>query len=107
LRRTAFDNYPNRLHSWLRYDLVRRSGGAQIQRRAQPGVKVVMGNVARLYGAIDDRPLALEWLEKAYEEHNPDLIELTREPSFSSLRSDAKFRELIVRIGWSSVPEAH
>jgi hypothetical protein len=63
-------------------------------------------NVARLYGAMDDKPRALEWLEKAYEEHNPDLIELTREPSFSSLRSDAKFRELAVRIGWSSVPAA-
>ena len=63
-------------------------------------------NVARLYGAIDDKPRALEWLEKAYEEHNPDLIELTREPSFSSLRSDARFRELAVRIGWSSVPAA-
>jgi hypothetical protein len=63
-------------------------------------------NVARLYGAIDDKPRALEWLERAYEEHNPDLIELTREPSFASLRSDAKFRELAVRIGWSSVPAA-
>jgi tetratricopeptide (TPR) repeat protein len=63
-------------------------------------------NVARLYGAIDDKPRALEWLERAYEEHNPDLIELTREPSFSSLRSDAKFRELAVRVGWSSVPAA-
>ena len=37
-------------------------------------------NVARVYGAIDDRQRALEWLERAYREHNPDLIELTREP---------------------------
>jgi TolB-like protein/Tfp pilus assembly protein PilF len=57
-------------------------------------------NVARVYGAIDDKQRALEWLEKAYQEHNPDLIELTREPSFDSLRSDAKFRELVTRIGW-------
>jgi len=59
-------------------------------------------NVARVYGAIDDKQRALEWLEKAYQEHNPDLIELTREPSFASLRSDAKFRELVERIGWSA-----
>jgi hypothetical protein len=58
-------------------------------------------NVARAYGAIDDKPRALEWLERAYQEHNPDLIELTREPSFASLRSDAKFRELMSRIGWA------
>jgi TolB-like protein len=58
-------------------------------------------NVARVYGAIDDKQRALEWLERAYQEHNPDLIELTREPSFASLRSDAKFRELMSRVGWS------
>jgi len=51
-------------------------------------------------GAIDDKQRALQRLEKAYQEHNPDLIELIREPSFQSLRSDAKFRELITRIGW-------
>jgi TolB-like protein/Tfp pilus assembly protein PilF len=63
-------------------------------------------NVARLYGAMDDKQRALEWLERAYEEHNPDLIELTREPSFASLRSDAKFRELAARIGWNGVTAA-
>src|SRR5882757_2464983 len=57
-------------------------------------------NIARVYGAIDDRQRALEWLERAYREHNPDLIELTREPSFAGLHSDAKFRELVERIGW-------
>jgi TolB-like protein/Tfp pilus assembly protein PilF len=57
-------------------------------------------NVARVYGAIDDKQQALDWLERAYQEHNPDLIELTREPSFASLRSEAKFRELVSRIGW-------
>ena len=60
-------------------------------------------NVARVYGAIDDKQRALEWLERAYQEHNPDLIELTREPSFAGLHSDAKFRELVDRIGWGSV----
>jgi TolB-like protein/tetratricopeptide (TPR) repeat protein len=60
-------------------------------------------NVARVYAAIDDKQRALEWLERAYREHNPDLIELTREPSFAGLHSDAKFRELVERIGWRSV----
>jgi TolB-like protein/Tfp pilus assembly protein PilF len=57
-------------------------------------------NVARVYGAAGDGQRALEWLERAYQEHNPDLIELTREPSFASLRADAKFRQLVSRIGW-------
>ena len=63
-------------------------------------------NVARVYGSIDDRQRAFEWLEKAYREHNPDLIELTREPSFANLRSDTKFRELARRVGWDSVTAA-
>ena len=63
-------------------------------------------NVARVYGAIDDKQRAFEWLERAYREHNPDLIELTREPSFANLHSDAKFRELVERIGWRSVAAA-
>jgi tetratricopeptide (TPR) repeat protein len=60
-------------------------------------------NIARVYGAMDDKQRALEWLERAYQEHNPDLIELTREPSFAGLHFDAKFRELAKRIGWPSV----
>jgi TolB-like protein/Tfp pilus assembly protein PilF len=57
-------------------------------------------NIARVYGATNDKQPALEWLERAYREHNPDLIELTREPSFAGLHSDAKFRELVEQIGW-------
>ena len=57
-------------------------------------------NVARVYGAMGDKQRALEWLERAYGEHNPDLIELTREPSFTGLHTDAKYRELLGRIGW-------
>jgi hypothetical protein len=62
-------------------------------------------NVARVYGASEDKQRALEWLERAYQEHSPDLIELTRELSFTSLRSDAKFRDLMSRIGWHSVSD--
>jgi TolB-like protein/Flp pilus assembly protein TadD len=60
-------------------------------------------NVARVYAAIGDKGRALDWLERAFQEHNPDLIELTREPSFGSLRAEAKFRELVERIGWRRV----
>jgi hypothetical protein len=39
-------------------------------------------------------------LEKAYVEHNPDLIEVTREPTLQCLHGNSKFRELTRRIGW-------
>jgi TolB-like protein/Tfp pilus assembly protein PilF len=57
-------------------------------------------NMARAFGAAGDGRRALEWLERAYQEHNPDLIELTREPSFRSLWSEEKFRQLARRVGW-------
>jgi TolB-like protein len=57
-------------------------------------------NMARAYAASNDNHRALEWLERAYREHNPDLIELTREPAFERLRADAKFLDLAQRIGW-------
>jgi tetratricopeptide (TPR) repeat protein len=58
-------------------------------------------NIARIYGSLAEPVRALEWLEKAYEEHNPDLIEVTREPTLQSLHGNSKFRELTRRIGWS------
>jgi tetratricopeptide (TPR) repeat protein len=58
-------------------------------------------NIARIYGSLAEPDRALEWLEKAYEEHNPDLIEVTREPTLQCLHGNAKFRELTLRIGWS------
>jgi hypothetical protein len=79
--------------------------GCLVQQLGESGDRYVSPyNVARIYRAIDDKARALEWLERAYQEHNPDLIELTREPSFARLHSDAKFRDLARRIGWSAWP---
>jgi hypothetical protein len=57
-------------------------------------------NIARIYGSLAEPERALKWLVKAYEEHNPDLMEVTREPTLQSLHGNSKFRELTRRIGW-------
>jgi len=57
-------------------------------------------DVARAYGSLKDTEQTFFWLEKAYDEHNPDLIELKMEPSFDSVRSDARFVQLLRRIGF-------
>jgi TolB-like protein/tetratricopeptide (TPR) repeat protein len=57
-------------------------------------------NLARVCAAMNDKTGALQWLETAYREHNPDLIEVTREPAFAGLHTNEKFRDLVRRIGW-------
>ena len=57
-------------------------------------------NMSRVYAASRDTELAFAWLEKAYDERNPDLIELKAEPVFDSIRSDPRFSDLLHRVGW-------
>jgi len=59
-------------------------------------------NVAKIHAAGADRDKAFEWLERAYEGGNPDLIELNSEPIFDGLRGEPKFSELMRRIGWET-----
>jgi TolB-like protein/Flp pilus assembly protein TadD len=57
-------------------------------------------NVARVYAAQHDPGRTFEWLERAYDERNPDLIELRTDPVFDSLRGDSRFADLLRRIAW-------
>lgn len=55
-------------------------------------------HMARAYASMNDPKQTFAWLEQAYNEHNPDLIELRSEPSFDSVRSDRHFSNLLERI---------
>ena len=57
-------------------------------------------NMSRVYAASRNTELAFAWLEKAYQERNPDLIELKAEPVFDTIRSDSRFAGLLHRVGW-------
>jgi TolB-like protein/Tfp pilus assembly protein PilF len=57
-------------------------------------------NVAKIYAAGGHRDKAFEWLQRAYEGGNPDLIELNSEPIFDGLRGEPRFSDLMRRIGW-------
>ena len=56
-------------------------------------------NIAEAYIAIEDKDHAIEWLEKAYREHSPDLVGLKTEPRLDPVRSDARFADLVRRVG--------
>ena len=57
-------------------------------------------NIAKIYAAARDKDKSFEWLERAYQEGNPDLIELNSEPVFDGLRGEPKFSDLMRRVGF-------
>jgi DNA-binding winged helix-turn-helix (wHTH) protein/TolB-like protein/Flp pilus assembly protein TadD len=52
-------------------------------------------NFAIIYLGLGDKDRALEYLEKAYEEHPHTMVHLKTQPMFDSLRSDPRFTELL------------
>ncbi len=56
-------------------------------------------DIAAVYSALNEVEVALAWLEKAYEERSPRMIELGLDPVFDSLRSDPRFVDLVRRVG--------
>jgi adenylate cyclase len=55
--------------------------------------------IASIYAGLGENDQAFAWLEKAYEERSPELVNLKVEPSFDNLRSDPPFIELARRMG--------
>ena len=55
--------------------------------------------IARLYADLGDKEKALEWLETAYREHDWLLMELNTGFQFDGMRGDARFQELVKKVG--------
>jgi eukaryotic-like serine/threonine-protein kinase len=59
-------------------------------------------NIAETYVRMGEKNKAFNWLEKAYEEHDSDLVSVGVEPIFDALRPDPRFRDLLVRMKLSN-----
>jgi eukaryotic-like serine/threonine-protein kinase len=55
-------------------------------------------NIAAIYLRMGEKDKAFAWLEKAYEEHDSDLVTAGVEPIFDSARSDPRYRDLLRRL---------
>jgi len=55
-------------------------------------------SIAEGYMRLGQREQALEWLEKAYEEHDSGLVSIGVEPMFDSIRSEPRFKEIVRRM---------
>jgi len=56
-------------------------------------------SIAAVYCALGDKGRALEWLEKAIEQHDASVSDLPSSPSLDPLRDDPRFQNLLRRIG--------
>jgi len=55
-------------------------------------------HIAAVYVALGDKDKAFQWLEKAYQRKDWALVQIKVVPAFDSLRSDARFSELLKRM---------
>jgi TolB-like protein/Tfp pilus assembly protein PilF len=59
-------------------------------------------SLAQIYLQLGETDRALEYLERGYEERDPWLLWNKVNPVFAGLRSDARFQDLLARIGLSA-----
>ena len=55
--------------------------------------------LAILYVGLGDKEAALESLERAYREHDLQMQYLKVDPHYDALRSEARFQDLMRRVG--------
>src|SRR5208282_1333324 len=71
---------------------------ANLQQLHQQGI-VPAASLATLHGALGESNEAFVWLEKAYEERDPQLIYLKAGQRFEPLRNDPRFGQFVRRVG--------
>jgi serine/threonine-protein kinase len=54
--------------------------------------------IASIYACLGETDLALEWLEKAYADHDQTLVFIKVHPRLDTLRSDSRFEDLLQRM---------
>ena len=55
--------------------------------------------IAQIYAGIGNKEMAIEWLRKAYEAHEVEMIWLKIEPQFIILHNDPRYEDLLKRVG--------
>jgi hypothetical protein len=61
--------------------------------RAEAG-RIPPTRLAAAHVALGENDAALDWLERAAGEHDPEIVYMLRNPEFDALRGDRRFRAL-------------
>ena len=59
-------------------------------------------NAAFDYALLDENEEALQWLQRSLEVREPQIINLLNDPEFDHLRADARFQEIVKKVGVST-----
>ena len=54
--------------------------------------------IAAVYVALDDKEQAFHWLERAYQDRDPDMILIKVFPFFDPIRDDPRFQDMLRRV---------
>jgi serine/threonine protein kinase/TolB-like protein/Tfp pilus assembly protein PilF len=57
-------------------------------------------SVATIYAGLGEKEQAFQWLEKASDEQNTEMVFLKVDPRLDPLRSDPRFQELLRKVGF-------
>ncbi|MEP6903400.1 MAG: tetratricopeptide repeat protein [Actinomycetota bacterium] len=55
-------------------------------------------DIALIYTGLGDKDQAFDWFEKAYADHSTEMIYFKIEPMLSSLRSDPRYQNILLRM---------
>ncbi len=56
--------------------------------------------MARDYAELGDKTMALHWLDRAYQQHDMEVLYINADPEFDGLRSDPRYQSLAKAIGF-------
>jgi len=73
---------------------------AELAIRASQRSYVMPSTVARYYAAARENELAMDWLEKAYDEHEMQLVRLKGSPHWTTLHDEPRFQALLRRMAF-------
>jgi serine/threonine protein kinase/Flp pilus assembly protein TadD len=76
-----------------------RAGLAELMNLSKEGY-VSPYNIALVHNGLGDRDETLAWLEQAYEQRDARMVFLKVEPKWNNLREDARFQDLLRRVGF-------
>jgi serine/threonine protein kinase/Tfp pilus assembly protein PilF len=72
---------------------------AETDEQEKQGLYVYPVIRAYVYSELGDKEQAFKWLEKAYAQRAPGLVDMKTAPAFDKIRDDPRFADLVRRVG--------